>query len=216
MSVRVNLLPQATRARAKAGRQRLLVGGLAALLVLGMAAASVVQRGVRSDVEFELAAAQSDLTTARGEVAALAMFADLENELAIASALVTEALGDQATLAGVLQDLVLVLPADTSITDLTVDLTGVDAAMVAPDGADDVAGPRPVGTLTLTGETLTGIAPGVERVLIRMDMAGSFSDVHVASAATDEEEITTFQLDLVLGPELLTGTYGNGTTEVLQ
>lgn len=215
MSVRVNLLPQATREHARAGRQRVIAYGAAGALVLALAASSYVQRGVRSDVTLELAAAESDLTTARREVAELALFDELETQLASASAVVNEALGGQATLAGVLQDLVLVLPADTSLVDLTVNLETPDIVPVEGESEGEVVGPQPVGTLSLTGETLTGIAPGVERVLLGLEMADSFHDVHVASAATDDEGVTTFQLDLVLGPELLTGTHPAGSTEVL-
>ncbi|MFP4148937.1 MAG: PilN domain-containing protein [Nitriliruptoraceae bacterium] len=196
MSVRVNLLPQVSKQAETASRVRWSVLGFAMLVLVGLGVASFLQFMARGDAEEELTAAQAERAAADAEVAELQAFAELEQEVAEAEAIVSTALGGQASLAGVLQDLALATPEDVALTGLSIDL-----------GENETGG---IGLLRATAETVDGIAPGVERYLRLLEQLGGFDGVYLASASTDEDDVTSFDVDLVLGPEHLTGRFDGG------
>lgn len=190
MSVRVNLLPQVSKQAETASRVRWSVVAFALVVLIGLGVASFLQAMTRNDAEEELAAAQADRAAAQLEVDDLRVYAELQQDVAEAQALVAAALGGQASLAGVLQDLALVTPEDVALTGLSVELA-------PPEGGG-------IGVLRATAETVDGIAPGVERYLRQLERFGGFDGVFLTSATTDDEDVTTFNVDLVLGPEHLT------------
>lgn len=199
MTARVNLLPQATRADAGRTRQRGFAIGLVVFVIAALGLATFLQRGVLTDAEEDLASAQDELAAAQAEVAALAEFQDLEGRLTAADALLADALGDEATLAGVLQDVALVVPSDGAVTSLAVSLAG--------------EGPGP-GSFTANAEVLSSHAPGVERFLLQLDRAAGFRDVYPGGSTIDEDDIASFTVSVQLGPEYLTGRYADGLPEV--
>lgn len=207
MSVRVNLLPEATRARSRATRQRNLaaVAGLALLLALGGTYYRVTtQVGAAEEL---LAAERLRTAELQGEVAELASFRELSDRAEQTEAALVAALGDEISAAGVLQDLAVVMPGDAQLETLSIQLSG-------PDELD----PLTVGGLNLTGKTLTSHAPGVERVLLQLDKVVTFADAYLSSSTLDdpEERIATFSLDGRIGTDALTGRYREGLPEELR
>lgn len=210
MSVRVNLLPEATRARSRASHQRSIalaaVAGL--LLLLGGVwwwAASEV-----SDAEERLASEQARTSQLRSERAELISFQELADRRERAEARLTVALAGEVSAAGILQDLAAVVPPDTQLESL---------AITIEPGAFNAEEPGPfVGAFTLTGRTLTSHAPGVERVLMSLDKIASFRELYLNSSTLDDddERIATFSLDGQLDRSVTTGRYADGLPEVLR
>lgn len=201
MSVRVNLLPRATKESARSTQQRVIAAVLVFLLLAGLTGASLWQRGTLRTAEDELADARQELAAAQAAVAALADYAELERRLDEDRELLVTALGTQVSLAGIMQDLSLVMPAETDLRSLSISL----AVVQTEEGVIES-----VGAINASGESLDGIAPGVERLLIRVDQVAGFRDVFVSSASIDDEDISTFNLDMQLGPEHLTNRYVDG------
>lgn len=210
MSVRVNLLPEATRARSRASHQRSLVlVAIAGLLVLlggayWWAAAQV------SDAEERLATEQARTSQLRSERAELLAFQELADRRDRAEARLTAALAGEVSAAGILQDLAAVVPPDTQLESLSITIEA---------GASDVEVASPfVGGFTLTGRTLTSHAPGVERVLMSLGKIASFRELYLNSSTLDDddERVATFSLDGQLDRSVTTGRYAEGLPEVLR
>lgn len=205
MSVRVNLLPQATRERDRASRQRVLAGVVVLAVVAALGAVSFWQRGQLRTAEDDLATAQAELAVAQAEVEELAEFANLADSLAEADEIVVTALADQSTLAGVLQDVALTMPDDSALTNLSVSFAGRD---------EETGNSIGIGTVNASVETIANIAPGVERLLLSVERVAGFNEVHLSGATVDDEDITTFNLDAAIGPEHHTERFRNGIPEV--
>lgn len=218
MSVRVNLLPEATRQRDRAARQRLLALAAGGLLLAGLGGTYAWASGQVTAAEDLLAAEQQTTATLRGEVVALGEFDDLASRRDEARQLLVEAMGTEVSLAGVLQDVAAVMPTDTQLETLTVDVTAADtppdvAAEAAVDGA-----PPGVGSYNATGKTLTSHAPGVERVLHQLEKVVGFRDLYLNSSTLEEvdERIAAFSLDGRIGSEARTERYADGLPEELR
>lgn len=201
MSARVNLLPEETRRKGRASRSQGLLVFLGFVLIGVLVTASVLQRGTLAEAEAELAEAEAEQSEVRADVAALEQFADLTDRLSDTRTVVSELLGPQVTIAGVLQDLAMVIPADA-------DVAGLDVNLAEPSTEDDSG--QVVGTMRLSGESVGRIAPGIERLLLALDKVAGFRNIHVSNAAVDDDEVTSFDLDLELGPENRTGRYDDG------
>lgn len=216
MSVRVNLLPRADTARTSAKRQWAFVGVGALVLLAVLAVLLVLQLRQVDDARDQLAAEQGIVASLRAEEAALQAYADLDQRIGLAQQRVVTALGAQATMAGVLQDLALVMPSNAAITTMSVNLSASGQPTFGPQG--------PIhGSVSMSGEALTGHAPGVERVLLALDQVAAFRDVYFTTSTLDESaaellddqdgELAVFNVDLNLGPEVLTRRFVNGVTE---
>ncbi|MFU8840026.1 MAG: hypothetical protein ACNA8R_04815 [Nitriliruptoraceae bacterium] len=208
MSVRVNLLPEATRSKDRATQQRLLAAAsmLALLAVLGgvwwWANAQV------RDAEERLVAAERVTAELRAEEAELIAFRDLANRRDATLQVLQASLGDEVSLAGVLQDLAAVMPADAQLDTLTLTLT--------PPSVE--AGPA-VGSLTLAGQTLTSHAPGVEAILIELDKISTFGELYLNSSTLDterEDPIATYSVSGVVRADARTDRYAEGLPEELR
>lgn len=206
MSVRVNLLPRASKEGAKATRQRVAAGSLVLAVLIALGAASLWQRSVLSDAEEELEIARAELAAASADVRALSPYAALANQLDADRELIVGALSWQATLAGVLQDLALIMPDGTDFRSLTINFTPGEPA---DDGL-----PETVGTLQASGESLELIAPGIERLLLQLERVAGFQEVFVSQVNIDEEDVVSYSIDLQLGREHLTGRFLEGIPEV--
>lgn len=202
MTARVNLLPGTVAESNAANRQRILAGVIVLLVIVALVAATFLQRGVLNDAEDELAEAQAELSAASAEVAELQEFADLEARLARTDALLSEVMADEATLAGVLQDIALVVPTDGAFTSLSIDLA-------AAEGLN-------VGSFTANAEVLESHAPGVERFLLQLERAAGFRSVYPGGSTIDEDDIANFTVSVQLGPEYRTERYRDGLPEVVR
>jgi hypothetical protein len=212
MSVKVNLLPQEQTARQAVARQRngVIAGGL--LMLAALAAVHVWAGSQVTEAEARLATAESETLALRGEVNALGDIADLANRREAATLLLSSTLPAEISFAGLLQDVAAVMPSETQLEALNVDIAPPPAD--APVAAEGVA----IGTLNVTGKTLTAHAPGVERFLLELDKVVSFRDLYVNSSALDdpEERVATFSVDASIGMEALSGRYLFGLPEELR
>jgi Tfp pilus assembly protein PilN len=210
MSVRVNLLPQATREHDRMTRQR---GGLVAafvVLLLLLLLLFLWQNSRIATADEELAAEQARLSELQGEAAQLQEFQQLEERLRSADELVTSVLGDEVSVAGILQDLAVVMPSDAQFDDLAITVGRVEAFGPAERMS--------VGSLTANGQSLNNHAPGVERLLLELDKMAVFHDLFVTDSRLEdpEEPFVTFSLESQLGPESRTGRYLDGVPEELR
>ena len=202
MTARVNLLPGTVRERDAANRQRIVAVVIVLVVIAGLVGATLWQRAILNDAEDELADAQAELAAAQQEVAELAEFADLEERLARADDLLSNTMADEATLAGVLQDVALVIPSEGAFTAMTINLAGADGANV--------------GNFTASAEVLSSHAPGVERFLLQLERAAGFRTVYPGGSTIDEDDIASFNVSVQLGPEYLTQRYDDGLPEVIR
>lgn len=214
MSVRVNLLPRETYARQAAARQRLVAGVLGALLLVILAGVYVFQLQRVSDAEEELAVEQERVDELRAEVASLAEFGELQQRREAMEEVIIQTLGREVTVAGVLQDLAAVMPADAQLDSLSV--------TVGEPSTDTTTRAPTIGELSVTGKSLESHAPGVERFLISLDKVASFVDLHVSSSSLegdvdeDDDRTVSFDVDGQIGPEVLTRRYADGLPEELR
>ncbi len=200
MTARVNLLPDTTRREGRQSSQRVLALLIVVVVLAGLALATFWQRGVLHDAEDEFADAQAELAAARAEVAELNLPAELEAREEQDQELISLALSDQVSLAGILQDIAMVIP------------TGSDIASLNVNFVEDGDG-RSVGVLAASGESVDDLAPGIERLILQFERAVGFRDVFVTSTSVDEEDVTSYSLELNLGPEHRTERYVEGLPE---
>ena len=203
MNIRVNLIPAEIAQLATAKRQRRATAGAFVGLLAVLASAHLVQLGRVSASQDSLAVEEDRLAVLQSEQRALGEFATLDTRRSQLDQTIQTLLGGQVGMAGILQDLASVLPADAALSELSV------FAELSEDGY--------LGTVSAAAESLQGHAPGVERVLINMDKVAAFNELYVASSSTDEPTgITAFRFDFRLGGEVLSGRYLFGIPEVLR
>ena len=201
MSAQVNLLPGQIAESNVAGRQRILAALLVVVVLAALGGLTFWQRLTLQDAEDELADAQSELAAATAEVNELSLHRDLEARQDLANELIIYALSDQVSLAGILQDIAMVMP------------SGSDVGALAINFAENGDTPL-VGMLSASGESVDDVAPGIERLVLQFERAAGFRDVFVTTTSTDEDGITSYTLELGVGPEHRTERYADGLPEV--
>lgn len=211
MTAKVNLLPQATRESSRQARSRWYVGAILLLTVIALGGVYWWNLTQIREAEERLAEAETVTAGLRAEQAELAGFADLESRLEGASAVLSAALSAEVSLAGLLQDVALVMPGDVQLDTLTFS--------VGTDDEDETV----VGQFTASGQTLTSHAPGVERLLLEFEKAATLDDLFLSTSvlqATEEqpelEGLTTFSFDGRLTATARTGRYDQGLPEGLR
>jgi Tfp pilus assembly protein PilN len=201
MSVRVNLLPEATKQRGRANQQRLMALGAAGLLLLVLGGTWWWAANQVSQAEDRLAAEQSVTAGLRAEEAELIAFRDLADRREQAVETLIASMADEVSLAGVLQDLAAVMPEDAQMDTLAVNLQGV------PERTDVI------GNLVITGQTLTSHAPGVERMLLALEKVATFGELFLNSSTLEEDQVdpvATFSLEGAVRAEARTDRYVDG------
>jgi len=199
--VRVNLLPEATKQRGQANQQRLIALGAAGLLLLLLGGIWWWAANQVSQAEDRLAAEQSVTAGLRSEEAELVAFRDLADRRDQAVETLTASMSDEVSIAGVLQDLAAVMPADAQMDTLTV------TVQRSEERADVM------GNLVITGQTLTSHAPGVERMLLALEKVSTFGELYLNSSTLDTEQVdpvATFSLEGAVRSEARTGRYVDG------
>ena len=209
MSVRVNLLPEATKQRGRAAQQLALVLAAVAVLIVALGgvwwwAASQVRQA-----EDRLATEEAVTAGLRADEAELVAFRDLANRQQQAEDILVASLAGEVSLGGVLQDIAAVMPADAQIDSLSLTMD--------PDASES---PQVVGSLSMTGRSLNSHAPGVEDVLLSLERVATLGGLYlntstIQTAQDDEGEaevdpIATFSVDGVIRSEALTERYLEG------
>ena len=204
MSVRVNLLPEATKQRDRAAQQRAMAGLAAVALLATLGGVHLWATAQVNSAEDQLLAEQTQTSELRGDKAELVAFEELADRHERSDEVLRMAMGKEISLAGFLQDVAAVMPTDTQLEDLNFTVS-------QPTDDDSTT----LATFNVNGKTLTSHAPGVERVLIALDKIVSFRELHLNSSTLDdsEERIATFSLDGQVGPEAATGRYVEGLPE---
>ena len=208
MSVRVNLLPEATKQRGRANQQRLIAGVAGLVLLLALGGVWLMGQMRISNAEDELASDQQRTAELRAEEAELVAFAALSGRRDAADAILATAMADEVSLAAILQDLAAVIPTDTQFDTVGVQLT--------PPGDGTPAGTA--GTLSISAKTLTSHAPGVERTLIGLEKISTFRDLYLnaSSLDADDDQVASFSVDGSVSDSARTGRYEDGLPEELR
>ena len=204
MSVRVNLLPEATKQRDRASQQRSIAALAGVVLLAGLGGVYLWQSSQVSQAEDQLAAEQLHSSQLRGEQAELVAFQELADRRDRSTEVLQTTMGAEVSLAGILQDVALVMPPDTELETLGVTLT-----------QPEIEGTPTVGTLSVTGRTLTAHAPGVERVLLALDKIVSLKEPYMNSSTLQDtdERVAVFSIDSLIGSEAATRRYVDGLPE---
>ena len=209
MSVRVNLLPQATREQVRSARRRtgIMVAGLVLLAALG---AFHLWGERQLGAERAQLAAQEQATTAlRGEVAELAEYQGLEQQRDQSVLWLQSVFASEYSMADVLQDVATVVPDDTQIDNLTI--TTLQSDGTVPSVTTSLA------EFNATGQTVASHAPGVERLLLEFGRVAAFRDLAFSSASANEDgDATTYTVAGRIGPIARTGRYDTGLPEALR
>ena len=208
MSVRVNLLPEATKQRGRENQQRLIAGGAVGLLLLVLGGVWFWAASQVRQAEDLLADEQAVTAGLRSEQAELVAFRDLADRRDRADVVLTDSLGNEVSVAGILQDLAAVMPDDAQFDTLTV--------TIQPESDVESAA---IGAVTITGQSLTSHAPGVERILLSLEKLSTFGDLFLNSSTLDteaEDPVVTFSVDGAIQVEARTERYNDGLPEELR
>lgn len=208
MSVRVNLLPREVEQRNIERRRRAGMAIGAIVFIALLAALYVWQVGQVNDAKDRLAIEEQERDRLQGEVNRLNEFAQLESRVQEIDTQVATTLSGEVSFARILQDIATVMPTDATLGNLALSTSG--------QIPQEPAGRFVVGTVTASGMSLGGHAPGLERLLIAFEKAGSFSNLFFGSSTVDDEGVSTFSITFDLGPEVLTGRYVAGVPEELR
>lgn len=210
MSVKVNLLPQHIQQDAR--ERRIALGAatglviwmllLALFFVQQMAAASHTGN-VRDDEQAELVRLQARANE-------LEPYRELARRFDAGNALLASSMAGQLAWSGLLNDLALVFPANSSL--LTMDIT-------TPVGSASTGAPQApgmVGSVLFTGYSVERYAPGVESVLLGMDDAAVFESLYLSAATRGligSTQVTNFTGSARLTDRVFTGRFLMGLPE---
>ena len=220
MSVRVNLLPQATKARGQATRQRGILAGAGLALVLLLVGVWWYGAMQVSAAEDELAEEEAETAALQADRDELVLFEDLAERREQADEYVRNSLAHEVSFAAVLQDLAFAAPDDVQYDTLTV--------QVDPPVDDEPS--VSVGTFSISGQTVSSHAPGVERLLIALDQIAGFDQLYLNTSNLDPPDdqtedltidpngdaIVGFSVDGRLRTEARTERYADGLPEGLR
>lgn len=208
-NVRVNLLPEDIKRRDRQNRRTGLIAIAFVVLLLLIGAAYWWALTEVDEAQAEVDEQQEILQALQADLASLQEFAELRDLRAEGDQVLQAALGGEVSVAGIMQDIAAVMPPDAQLDSLTINATG--------QTDPELGATRPsYGTVTLTGQTRQGHAPGLERFLLEFDKIAAFSDLYFTNSTVDERDVSTFNADLDLGPEVLTGRYVEGLPEELR
>ena len=203
MSVRVNLLPEATKARGRASQQRTALIGAFVALVVVIGVVHLLQIRTLNEAEEELLAAETERAVLTSERDDLAPYADLDQRLVAAKTRITAAMAEEVSIAGVLQDVAAVTPADTGLTSMT---------FVATPSTPETPS-LTVGSVNISGQSTAGHAPGVERLLLDVGKVATFQEGFFNSSTEDEDGVSSFNIDIGVLPSAKTDRYAEGLPE---
>lgn len=207
--VRVNLLPEDVRRKGAESRRNVGVVAAFGVLILVIGAVYFWQLQRVDSAQAVVDEEQAALQALQAERAELQEYEELRTLREEGDQVVRVAMGREASAAGVMQDIAAVMPSDAQLDSLTMSMTEP-----TPPDLGDVR--ERYGTISMTGRTRLGHAPGLERFLLEFDKIAAFSDLYFSDSSIDEIGAASFNVDVDLGPEILTGRYAAGLPEELR
>lgn len=210
MSVRINLLPQESVAKQRAGRARAGVALGGVVLAAALGGVYVWENGRVDAASDQVDAEQETLTALQADLAELSEFRELDTRRQQSADVVAFAMGGEAGVAGLMQDFASVFPPETELDTFTINL--------GPDQQPTLGDTRPAeGGLVLSGRTLRGHAPGVERLMLELDKLAAMGDLFFTNSSVEEETgDILFSVEADLGSEIFTRRYLAGLPEELR
>lgn len=192
----INLLPPEYRARRRGRRivRIAVAAGVAVLLFLGMVL--LIQRGTISNEEDELQRLQDQAAQLRTQVAALQEFGDLKNQIDEKEQALSVALENDIAWSKFLNDLSLIIPDDSWLTNLSLS----SAPGQAPSGEQSF------GTTSFQGFVFD--FPGLAGWLTRTAQIDGLTFVYLTNGTAQElsgQEVVTFGANANLTDSLLSG-----------
>ncbi|HWH31488.1 MAG TPA: hypothetical protein VNU01_02320 [Egibacteraceae bacterium] len=208
MSVKVNLLPREVEERARERRVGLLsltaVGVWVLLLALLYLQSVMAVNNARDERDAE----QAELERLQAQAERLAPYRELARRYDTHNQLLASAMAPQVSWSGVLNDLALVFPANSSLLTLS-------ASLGVPEG--EVGGEVPlIGSLQFNGYSVERYAPGVESVLLALGDAPAFQALYLSSATRGligTTQVTNFTGSAELTERVYTGRFAQGLPE---
>lgn len=212
MSARVNLLPREIEQRARARRTASwTVAGVAVFAAL-LGLLYIAKLGDLNEAREERAAVEATVAERRATLASLEKFARLDREVTARSQLLAAAMATEISWARVLNDLALTFPPSSSLVTLDATAEGAVEAGLAAEAAPN-PNSKSIAAVTFDGYSVEGVAPGVERVLLKFGDVQMFFNPYLSTAAEDERgqtRVTTFTGTLQMNEEARTGRYAQG------
>ncbi len=144
----VNLLPPEIRQRQRTRRRTYIVIGAGAVLVIVVVLFSLLQQRSLNDLRGMVEAQNAANANLQNTIGNLQQYARLQQEAAAEKNTLLLAFADEASFAGMLNDLSRVIPTDSYLTTLSIQITG------APAVGASTANPNIVGTITFSGVAL--------------------------------------------------------------
>lgn len=179
MSVRVNLLPREVEVRVR--ERRVALGALTGLAVWVLILALLYLQSVLAvnSARSERDAEKAELARLEARVALLAPYRELARRYDAHNTLLATAMGSQVSWSGVLNDLALVFPGNSSLLTMSATLSPQGGAPAAATAG----GEAPlIGSLLFNGYSVERYAPGVESVLLGLEDAPALQALYLSTA----------------------------------
>lgn len=212
MSARVNLLPRELEERARTRRTASWTIGAVAVFAALLGLLYIAKLAQVNDAQRERNETQAVVDQREAELASLEQYAELDRQVNARNDLLSAAMATEVSWARVFNDLALTFPGSSSLTSLQAAAEGA-----AETGETGEGNPNPnsksVASLEFDGYSVEGLAPGVERVLLKFTDVSMFFNAYLSQAADDDRNntrVTTFNGRLQLNDEARTGRYAEG------
>lgn len=213
MSVKVNLLPREVEVLVRERRVALasLTGLAAWVLILALLYLQNVL--AVNNARDERDAEQAELARLEAQVELLAPYRELARRYDAQNTLLATAMASQVSWSGVLNDLALVFPGNSSLLTMS--------ATLAPQGAAPPAaaagGEAPlIGSVLFNGYSVERYAPGVESVLLGLEDGPAFQALYLSTAGRGligTTQVTNFTGSAELTERVFTRRFTDGLPE---
>lgn len=192
----VNLLPPELRARRR-GRRLIAIGTVAGVVVLGfLGIVLLIQRNTISNEEEELRNLQDQAAELRTEVAELQEFGELKDEIDRKEGVLATALTNDVAWSKFLNDLSLIIPDDSWLTNLSLSATTGEAP----------SGEQSFGTVSFQGFVFD--FPGLAGWLTRTSQIDGLTFLYLNNGTRQEmagQEVVSFGANANITEALLSG-----------
>lgn len=213
MSVRVNLLPREVEVRVR--ERRVALGAVTALAAWVLILALLYLQSVLAvgNARAERDAQQAELARLEARAQELAPYRELARRYDAQNTLLALAMESQVAWSGVLNDLALVFPGNSSLLTMSTTLSAQGGAPAAttPGGEAPL-----IGSVLFTGYSVERYAPGVESVLLGLEDAPALHALYLSTAGRGligTTEVTNFTGSAELTERIFTRRFAQGLPE---